>query len=83
MLWSFTICSAVHLFTNGDLGSVLLFGSFGLYSLFSMWSLNRRGAKVPHGPLAIERCARGRCRGGRIWCRGLHAPLFAWRARYL
>jgi len=44
LLWSFTIWSAAHLLANGDLGSVLLFGSFGLYSLFSMWSLNRRGA---------------------------------------
>jgi uncharacterized membrane protein len=44
MLWSFTIWSIAHLLANGDLGSTLLFGSFGLYSLFSMWSLNRRGA---------------------------------------
>ncbi len=44
LLWSFTIWSAAHLLANGDLGSVLLFGSFGLYSLFSMWSLNRRRA---------------------------------------
>ena len=44
MLWSFTIWSVAHLLANGDLGSMLLFGSFGLYSLFSMWSLNRRGA---------------------------------------
>jgi uncharacterized membrane protein len=44
MLWSFTIWSVAHLLSNGDLGSTLLFGSFGLYSLFSMWSLNRRGA---------------------------------------
>ncbi len=45
MLWSFTIWSVAHLLSNGDLASILLFGSFGAYSVFSMWSLNRRGAR--------------------------------------
>lgn len=44
MLWSFSIWSVAHLLSNGDLASILLFGSFGAYALFSMWSLNRRGA---------------------------------------
>ena len=57
MLWSFTIWSAVHLLTNGDLGSVLLFGSFGLYSLFSMWSLNRRGTVKPPTVHSLSRDA--------------------------
>ncbi len=32
-----------HLFANGDLGSILLFGGFAGYALISIWSLNRRG----------------------------------------
>jgi uncharacterized membrane protein len=47
MLWSFTIWSVAHLLSNGDLASILLFGSFGAYSVFSMWSLNRRGTQKP------------------------------------
>jgi uncharacterized membrane protein len=43
MLWGFTIWSVAHLISNGDLASILLFGSFGAYSVFSRWSLNRRG----------------------------------------
>lgn len=43
MLWSFALWSAAHLLSNGDLASILLFGTFGAYALFSMWSLNRRG----------------------------------------
>lgn len=45
MLWSFVIWSVAHLLANGDLASILLFGSFGAYALFSMWSLNRRGGE--------------------------------------
>jgi uncharacterized membrane protein len=45
MLWSFAIWSVAHLLANGDLASILLFGSFGAYSVFSMWSLTRRGAQ--------------------------------------
>jgi len=43
MLWGFTIWSVAHLLSNGDFASILLFGSFGAYSVFSRWSLNRRG----------------------------------------
>lgn len=45
MLWSFTLWSVAHLLSNGDLASILLFGSFGAYAVFSMWSLNRRGGE--------------------------------------
>jgi uncharacterized membrane protein len=45
MLWSFTLWSVAHLWSNGDLASILLFGSFGMYAAFSMWSLNRRGSE--------------------------------------
>ena len=30
---------------NGDVASVLLFGSFGVYALFDMWSAHRRGQR--------------------------------------
>jgi len=56
MLWGISIWSVAHLLANGDLGSMILFGGFGGYSLFSMWSLNRRGAKKPDtkSPLAYD-----------------------------
>ena len=46
MLWGVTIWAAVHLLANGDLASLILFGSFGVFSLFDMWSANRRGAEL-------------------------------------
>jgi len=48
MLWGVTIWAAGHLISNGDAASMLLFGSFVLYSLFDMASANRRGA-IPKG----------------------------------
>ncbi len=45
MLWSITLWALVHLLANGDLAGLLLFGGFGLYSLYAMWSQNRRGAR--------------------------------------
>jgi len=45
MLWAITLWSIAHLSANGDLSSILLFGSFGLYALFGMWTLNTRGAR--------------------------------------
>ena len=44
-LWGVTLWSAGHLAVNGDLASILLFASFLLYSLYDMWSANRRGAQ--------------------------------------
>jgi uncharacterized membrane protein len=46
MLWGVTVWAAVHLVANGDLASLILFGSFGAFSLFDMWSANRRGAEL-------------------------------------
>jgi len=51
MLWGITFWSSGHLLSNGDLASALLFGSFLAYSLFDMWSANRRGAR-PSGEAA-------------------------------
>lgn len=44
MLWGVTLWAAAHLSANGDLASLLLFGSLGAYALFDMLSANRRGA---------------------------------------
>lgn len=46
MLWGVTIWAAAHLLANGDLASLILFGSFGAFSLFDMWSANQRGAEL-------------------------------------
>jgi len=46
MLWGVTIWAAAHLLANGDLAALILFGSFGAFSLFDMWSANRRGAEL-------------------------------------
>jgi len=45
MLWGIVIWSGVHLWLNGDHASILLFGSFLLYSLWAMFAANQRGAK--------------------------------------
>ncbi len=45
MLWGVTLWACAHLLANGDLASLILFGSFGGFSLFDMWSANRRGAE--------------------------------------
>jgi len=44
MLWGVALWSAAHLLANGDLASLFLFGSFGVFSLFAMFSANLRGA---------------------------------------
>jgi uncharacterized membrane protein len=45
MLWGVTLWALVHLVANGDVAGLLLFGGFGLYALYAMWSQNRRGAR--------------------------------------
>ena len=45
-LWGVTLWAVARLLTNGDLASLLLFGSFAAYTLFDMWSANRRGAEA-------------------------------------
>ena len=44
MLWGVTLWSIAHLLANGDLASLILFGSLGTFSLVDMWSANARGA---------------------------------------
>ena len=46
MLWGVTVWAAVHLVANGDLASLILFGSVGAFALFDMCSANRRGAEL-------------------------------------
>lgn len=46
MLWAVSLWSLAHLLTNGDLASVVLFGSLGAYSLLDMVSANKRGAAL-------------------------------------
>ena len=44
-LWGVTLWALSHLLANGDLASLILFGGFGVFAVFDMWSANRRGAK--------------------------------------
>jgi uncharacterized membrane protein len=45
MLWGVAIWAATHLAANGDLVSIILFSSLGLYALFDIWSADNRGSK--------------------------------------
>ncbi|HLU05859.1 MAG TPA: NnrU family protein, partial [Woeseiaceae bacterium] len=54
MLWATVIWAIAHLFANGDRRSLLLFGSFLLWSLFDMWSANRRGASLRDQPVGLS-----------------------------
>jgi uncharacterized membrane protein len=54
MLWATVIWAMSHLFANGDVRSLLLFGSFGVWALFDMWSANRRGATRKKQPVALR-----------------------------
>lgn len=46
MLWGVTLWSVAHLMANGDLASLILFGSLGAFATFDMVSANHRGAVV-------------------------------------
>lgn len=54
MLWGVTFWGLAHLLANGDLSSVVLFGGFAVFSLFDMWSENRRGAEIRGKPLPLK-----------------------------
>jgi uncharacterized membrane protein len=45
MLWGMACWSVAHCLANGDLASIILFGSFGCFSLYEIRSLNARGAE--------------------------------------
>ena len=46
MLWATVVWAVAHLVANGDLASLLLFGSFCVWALAAMVSANRRGAQL-------------------------------------
>ena len=46
MLWGVMAWATAHLLANGDLAAVLLFGSFGLFSVIDIVSANNRGAAL-------------------------------------
>lgn len=46
MLWGTVLWSVGHLFANGDLRSLVVFGAFLAWAFFDMWSCNRRGAQL-------------------------------------
>jgi uncharacterized membrane protein len=45
MLWGIVIWAVVHLTTNGDLASIILFGSFGIFALLDIWIINMRSTE--------------------------------------
>jgi uncharacterized membrane protein len=45
MLWGILLWSTAHLLVNGDLASMVLFGSFGVYAIYAMVSQTQRGAQ--------------------------------------
>lgn len=57
MLWGISIWASAHLLVNGDLGSIILFGSFLIFSLWAMVSANVRGAKKSTQKLPITKDA--------------------------
>lgn len=42
VMWAFGLWAVAHLLANGDLGSVLLFGSLLFLALFGAWLIDRR-----------------------------------------
>ncbi len=57
MLWGVALWAAGHLLANGDLASLLLFGTFGAYALLDMWSANSRGASKSETRFSITQDA--------------------------
>jgi uncharacterized membrane protein len=55
MLVSIKIWAVAHLLANGDLASILLFGSFLVWAVFDRISVKRRAAPIPAaGPVAND-----------------------------
>jgi uncharacterized membrane protein len=55
MLWAVTLWAGLHLLSNGDLASLILFGGFAAFALFDMVSANRRGAELSQTAVAWPR----------------------------
>ncbi len=56
MLWGVTLFSALHLLSNGDQASMMIFGPFFVYGLLGMWLTDRK--KRLSDPEAWERDSR-------------------------
>ncbi len=54
MLWGIVAWSSIHFLINGDLASMLLFGSFFVYSLFAMASQTLRGATKQQNVMPLK-----------------------------
>lgn len=78
-LWAFT-----HLLANGDLASLALFGSFGLYAIVDMIAVNRRTAAPAHPRQSLAMDAIVVAAGfAAFWVvRYFHASLFGMPAVY-
>jgi uncharacterized membrane protein len=46
LLWALLLWSAAHLWANGDLAHVILFGTFALFSALGMWIVERRRQRM-------------------------------------
>lgn len=55
MMWGFIFWSFAHLLVNGDLASIILFGSIGVYSIVALLSANQRGAQPSNEIVAAYR----------------------------
>jgi uncharacterized membrane protein len=53
MLAGITLWGLAHLWSNGDLASLLLFGSFTLWAAFKFYALRRNALKVSVAPKAF------------------------------
>ncbi len=55
MLWGIVIWAAVHLTANGDLASIILFGSFSIYALLDIWLINLRNTEKFEAVIPISK----------------------------
>ena len=78
MLLSVLLWSIAHLLSNGDLASILLFGSFGLFALVDRWSVNRRspGPVADRKPLWLDAATIAVGLGAFWLARHFHAQAF-------
>jgi len=77
MLTGVKLWAAAHLIANGDLGSIILFGSFLGWAVFDRISLKRRpDAGAPPIPVAVRPT---------IWSRSRSAssPISRWPSRFI
>jgi uncharacterized membrane protein len=54
-LTGLALWALAHLLVNGDLASIVLFGGFGAFAMFDIWSSNRRGAQTSDKKFPVYR----------------------------